>query len=472
MYRSQGFRPLSRTTPEAQNTSNAAIRAFQDALMRVEGHMRGFCLVQNGKVVAEEYCRPYEDTDKVWVYSISKSFTSTAIGIAIDEGRLALDDTVLSFFPESTPPAPSDNLRAMRVRDLLSMSTGHAQDTLLPLLASTDGDWVRAFLSLPVEYTPDTHFLYNTGATFMLSAILQRVTGEKLLDYLAPRFFTPLGFDDVEWDENPKGINTGGWGISLRLEDLAKLGQLYLDNGLYSGRRILSRQWVEQATSFHSDNAHTENQAPDWVSGYGFQFWLCQHGAFRADGAAGQFCIVMPQQNAVLAIMSETMQMQYILDAVWDVLLPRLGKMAQPSEDEVAGRTYQLDENVLGIRRVSFYFSQEAVKLVFSGASAQWTLDAGRRDWLASETELPLGFRAIIPLFAQAKQPKRISAWACWLTPDRLEINWVYRDTPHRDKLICTFSEGNVTILCPPSDAALFKKQDGICLSGTIETSI
>ncbi|MEA5048086.1 MAG: serine hydrolase [Eubacteriales bacterium] len=471
MYQSQGFSPFPRTAPEEQSTSSVAIQEFKNALLRVAGHIRGFCLVQNGNMIAEEYCRPYESGDRVWVYSISKSFTSTAVGLAIDEGLLTLDDTVLSFFPESAPSIPSENLCAMRVRDLLCMSTGHAQDTTLPLLLSADGDWVKTFLSLPVEYSPDTHFLYNTGASFMLSAILQKVTGAKLLDFLANRLFIPLGFDDVEWDENPKGINTGGWGISLRLEDLAKLGQLYLDNGLYNGRRILSRQWVEQATSFHSDNAHTENQAPDWVSGYGFQFWLCQHGAFRADGAAGQFCIVMPQQNAVLAIMSETMQMQYILDAVWDVLLPRLGKMAQPSEDEVAGRTYQLDENALGIRRVSFYFSQEAVKLVFSGASAQWTLDAGRRDWLASETELPLGFRAIIPLFAQAKQPKRISAWACWLTPDRLEINWVYRDTPHRDKLICTFSEGNVTILCPPSDAALFKKQDGICLSGTIEAS-
>ncbi|MDR1540411.1 MAG: beta-lactamase family protein [Clostridiales bacterium] len=470
MYLSQGFRPFLRTTPEEQNTPSAAVQEFSNSLLRVAGHIRGFCLVQNGKVIAEEYRKPYESGDRVWVYSVSKSFASTAVGIAIDEGLLALDDSVLSFFPESAPLTPPKNLRAMRVRDLLCMSTGHAEDTTLPILMSPDGDWIKMFLSLPVEYEPNTHFLYNTGASFMLSAILQKAAGEKLLDYLAPRLFAPLGFDDVEWDENPQGINTGGWGISLRLEDLAKLGQLYLDKGLYNGRRILSQQWVETATSFQSDNSKTDNQAPDWISGYGFQFWLCQHGAFRADGAGGQFCIVMPRQNAVLAIMSETMQMQAILDAVWGELLPRLGNMALPAENDISGRTYYMDDNELGIHQIHFSFGKEMIKLSFSGANS-CCLEAGRGCWLASETAMPLGFRAIIPMFSQASQPKRISAWSCWLDPNTLEINWVYLDTPHRDKLICTFTGGRIEIFCPPSGAALFKKQGGMRLGGAVKVS-
>ncbi|GHT53439.1 hypothetical protein FACS1894106_4290 [Spirochaetia bacterium] len=471
MYLSQGFSSFPRTTPEEQNTPSAAIQEFSDALLRVQGHIRGFCLVQNGKVIAEEYHRPYEGSDRVWVYSISKSFTSTAIGMAIDEGLLGLEDTVLSFFPESAPPEAPENLRVMRVRDLLCMSTGHEKDTTLPVLMSRDGDWIKTFLSLPVEHAPDTHFLYNTGASFMLSAILQKVSGEKMLDYLAPRLFAPLGFDNVEWDENSRGINTGGWGISVRLEDLAKLGQLYLDKGLYKGQRILSQQWVETATAFHSDNSKTDNQAPDWTKGYGFQFWLCQHGAFRADGAAGQFCVVMPEQNAVLAIMSETMQMQSILDAVWGILLPRLGKMTLPAENDISSRSYRIEDNALGIKQVNFVFGKDGIKLVFSGASTQYALEAGRGVWLAGETTVPLGYRAIIPMFAQARQPKSISAWFCWLAPNKLEINWVYRDTPHRDKLICTFTDGAAEILCPPSDAALYKKQAGICLKGTLEAA-
>lgn len=469
MYISQGFRPFPRTTPQAQNTPSVAIQQFSDALTCVEGHIRGFCLVQNGKLIEEEYRQPYEAGDRVWVYSISKSFTATAIGLAIDEGRLALDDTVLSFFPQEAPAAPPPNLSAMRVRDLLCMSTGHAQDTTVPVLMSPDGDWVKTFLSLPVEHAPDTHFLYNTGASFMLSAIVQKVTGEKMLDYLAPRLFAPLGFDNVEWDESPRGINTGGWGISVRLEDLAKLGQLYLNGGMYDGRRILSQQWVEDATRFHSDNSHTENRASDWMCGYGFQFWLCQHGAFRADGAAGQFCIVMPQQNAVLAIMSETLQMQSILDAAWSILLPRLGKTALPAEEAVLGQPYHMDENTFGLQRASFAFEEDALKLVLSGTNGDHTLRAGRGSWLAGETTVPLGFRSIIPMFAQAKQPKRISAWFYWPDANTLEINWAYRDTPHRDKLVCTFKGNRVDILCPPSDAAAYKEQAGVCLSGTSE---
>ncbi|MDR1439463.1 MAG: beta-lactamase family protein [Clostridiales bacterium] len=474
MYTSQGFRPFPRSTPEEQGTPPAAVQEFSDALLRVAGHIRGFCLVQNGKAIAEEYRQPYESGDRVWVYSISKSFAPTAVGIAIGEGLLALDDAVLSFFPESAPPAPTENLRAMRVRDLLCMSTGHAQDTTLPLLSSPDGDWIKTFLSLPVEHAPGTHFLYNNGATFMLSAIVQKTAGEKLLDYLAPRLFEPLGFDNVEWDENPRGINTGGWGISLRLEDLAKLGQLYLDKGLHGGRRILPPQWAETATSFHSDNSKAENQAPDWTRGYGFQFWLCQHGAFRADGAAGQFCVVMPQQNAVLAIMSETMQMQSILDAVWGALLPRLGKMklAPRAESGISGRAYRMDGNAFGIQRAAFVFGKDSIKLEFSGASAPCALEAGRGEWLAGETAMPLGFRAIIPMFAQAGRPKRISAWSCWLAPDTLEIIWAYRDTPHRDRLVCIFSGGRVEILCPPSDAALFKKQGAARLCGAMEAPL
>jgi CubicO group peptidase (beta-lactamase class C family) len=469
MYISQGFRAFPESTPQAQNTSPAAIEAFREAIFHVQGHIRGFCLVQNGNIIAQEYFAPYEREDRVWVYSISKSFTSTAVGMAIDEGLLSEEDPVISFFPESLPAEIPEHLRVMRVKDLLSMSTGHETDTTLPVLTSPDGDWIKTFLSLPVEHAPNTHFLYNTGASFMLSAIVQKVTGQKLMDYLAPRLFAPLGFDSVEWDESPRGINTGGWGISVRLEDLAKLGQLYLDHGVYQGKQIVSSEWVAKATSFQSDNSKTDNQAADWTKGYGYQFWMCQHNAFRADGAAGQFCVVMPEQNAVLTLMSETLQMQSILDALWTLLLPKIGKMTQPTETEISGQSYLLEDNAFGFKKVDFTFGKDTAKLVFTGDHGAHTLEAGRGNWHYGETTVPLGFRAIIPMFAQAKQPKRISAWYSWLSPDSLEISWVYRDTPHRDKLLLTFSGNGVEIICPPSDAALFKRQGIQRLVGTKE---
>jgi CubicO group peptidase (beta-lactamase class C family) len=307
---------LPRSTPEAQGVSSAGIRAFIESADREVDSMHSFMLVRHGHVVAEAWWQP-ESADKQHVlWSLSKSFTSTAVGLAVAEGKLSIDDQVLKFFPDEAPSEPSANLKAMRVRDLLTMSTGH-QD-VAPIKDKTD--WVRLFLAHPVPHKPGTHFQYNTPATYMLSAIVQKVTGQTVLDYLTPSLFDALGIEDPKWDASPEGISIGGYGLFIRTEDIAKFGQLYLQKGMWNGKQLVPRSWVEQATSKQVSNG--SDPSWDWDQGYGFQFWRCRHDAFRGDGKDGQFCIVLPEQDAVIAITANAKNMQAELNIVWDKLLP------------------------------------------------------------------------------------------------------------------------------------------------------
>jgi CubicO group peptidase (beta-lactamase class C family) len=307
---------LPRSTPEAQGVSSAGIREFVETADRQVIAMHSFMLVRHGKVIAECWWKP-EAADKPHVlWSLSKSFTSTAVGLAVAEGKLSVDDPVLNFFPQDAPAEPSDKLKAMRVRDLLTMSTGHETEARF----STNEPWVRTFLAHPVPHKPGTHFLYNTPGSHMLSAIVGRVTGQTVLAYLKPRLFEPLGIDNPEWGASPQGDTIGGYGLFLRAEDIAKFGQLCLQKGKWNGKQLVPASWVEQATSKQVSNG--SDPARDWDQGYGFQFWRCRHGAFRGDGMNGQFCIVLPHQDAVVVMTANTRDMQAQLNVVWDKLLP------------------------------------------------------------------------------------------------------------------------------------------------------
>jgi CubicO group peptidase (beta-lactamase class C family) len=315
---------LPRSTPEAQGVSSAAIREFIETADGNVSSMHSFMLVRHGHVIAESWWQP-ETPDKPHVlWSLSKSFTSTAVGLAVAEGKLSVDDPVLKFFPNDAPQEPSDNLKAMRVRDLLTMNAGHQDE----LNWRDEAHWVKAFLAHPVPHKPGTHFRYNTPATYVQSAIVQKVTGERVLEYLTPRLFEPLGIEKPKWDASPQAVSIGGYGLYLRTEDIAKFGQLYLQNGQWNGKQLLPAEWVELATSKQVSNGSNPNS--DWDQGYGFQFWRCRHNAYRGDGKDGQFCLVLPEQDVVIAITANTRDMQAQLNVVWDKLLPALESKALP----------------------------------------------------------------------------------------------------------------------------------------------
>lgn len=361
---------LPRSSPEAQGVSSAQILEFIESADKNLDSLHSFMLVRHGHVVAECWWSPYSAQAPHSLFSLSKSFTSTAVGLAIAEGKLKLNDDILKFFPDDAPAEPSNNLKSMRISDLLRMNTGHQTE---PSRAG-DQPWTKNFLSHPVPFKPGTHFLYNTSATYMLSAVVQKATNEKLINYLQPRLFEPLGIENPTWESSPQGINTGGYGLSVRTEDIAKFGQLYLQNGKWQGKQLVPESWVHAATARQTSNG--SNPKSDWDQGYGYQFWRCRHDAYRGDGAFGQFCVVLPEQDAVIAITSGVRNMQAVLDVVWDKLLPALKSAPLPS-DESAHKKLQSAVANLSLRQpesIGIATSFFGKKYVFS--TNDWKLES------------------------------------------------------------------------------------------------
>ena len=331
---------LPRSTPEAQGISSTALLGFVEEAEQKLDALHSFMIVRHGQVVAEGWWSPYAASEPHMLFSLSKSFTSTAVGLAINDGKLTVEDPLLKFFPDEAPAEPSTNLKAMRVRDLLTMSSGQHDEDIKDFPFQSEDSVVKKFLALPVAHKPGTFFVYNTPGSYMLSAIVQKVTGQSVLDYLRPRLFDPLGIENPTWEASKQGVSMGGFGLSARTEDIAKFGQLYLQKGKWQGKQLVPAAWVEDATSRHMSNGSSPTS--DWEQGYGYQFWRCRHGFYRGDGAHGQFCIVMPQYDAVVAITSGTRDMASVMNLVWDRIIPALKPSALPADraanDKLAAR--------------------------------------------------------------------------------------------------------------------------------------
>ncbi|MET9505115.1 serine hydrolase domain-containing protein [Streptomyces sp. NPDC006622] len=317
-------RALSSSTPSAQGVDASGVLAFLDAVDTagaIEPH--SLMVLRHGHVVAAGWWAPYTPDRLHLLYSLSKSFTSTAAGFAVAEGLIGLDSPVISYFPEFDADVTDPRSRAMRVRHVASMASGHEAETLDRARALDPDDLVRGFLLLPPDRDPGTVFAYNQPATYTLAAILQRVTGQSLTGYLRPRLLDPLGFGEVAWLADRTGRELGFSGLHGTTDAIARLGLLHLDRGAWEGRRLLSPEWIAEATREHIPTAGAMGEADrqDWDRGYGFQFWRSRHG-YRGDGAYGQFCLVLPEHDAVIATTAATADMQGLLDLVWEHLLP------------------------------------------------------------------------------------------------------------------------------------------------------
>ena len=312
---------LPRSAPAAQGVDAAGIDAFVAAVAPIsEIELHSLMVVRHGHVVAEHWWPPYSRSAPHLLYSMSKSFTSTALAFAVAEGSVDLDATVLSYFPEFDGLVTDDRSRAIRVRHVAAMASGHSDETIDEARAAGDGDMLLGFLRIPPDREPGTVFAYNQPCTYSLSAIIQRVSGGSLTEYLRPRLFEPLGIAPYGWRTDPLGRELGYSGLHVPTEAIAKVGQLYLRDGAWNGRRLLPAGWVAEASRSH---VATNRPDPDWDQGYGFQFWRSRHG-YRGDGAFGQFMLILPEADAVIAITSQSPDMQGLLDALWTHLLPAL----------------------------------------------------------------------------------------------------------------------------------------------------
>lgn len=333
-----------RTTPESVGIPSASIEWLLDRLEEGWTEPHGLMIMRHGKVCAEGWWSPYASGIRHGLQSHTKTYAATAVGIAYTEGLLKLTDRIVDIFADEIPENPSENLKKLTVRDVLCMGCG--MDTM----PRPSKDWVREFLATPVNHVPGTTFMYNsTGSTF-LGAIVRKLTGLGLHDYLKPRLFDKIGIDaeNLRWITMPDGMEIGGGGLFATTEDNLRLMKLYADGGVWEGERILAEDYVKLATSKQNDSA-TERAvnppAEDNFVGYGFQIWMCRpKGVYRADGAMGQFTIVFPERDMLLAITENASgstggaMPQKALDTIWEWLdsLPRAETETLPEDPEAS----------------------------------------------------------------------------------------------------------------------------------------
>jgi len=320
--------------PSTVRIDAAGVTDFIDAIdahPSIEPH--GLIIHRHGRRAFEGHWAPHAGDRRRLVYSVSKTFTGTALALAIGEGRLSLDDLVSDHLPDHVDDRSADGARRMRIRHIASMASGHDHETIMEAFGLDRADPVRAFLRIPTDREPGTVFAYNQPPVLTLATILQRLTGERLSDYLRPRLLEPLGIDAFSWTVGPQGVDLGFSGVHTNLDAVARLGQLYLDDGVWGGRRLLPEGWVADASRPQVDNPN--EPTVDWQQGYGFQLWMSRQG-YRGDGAFGQFMVVLPEQDAVVAMFSTTQDMQAVLDLMWTHLLPAMASSEGPVDDVAA----------------------------------------------------------------------------------------------------------------------------------------
>lgn len=467
---------LPRSIPEAEGVSSRSIITFLDSASASRHEFHSFMLIRHGKVIAEGWWNPYRPDLVHTLNSASKSFTSTAIGIAASEKKLSLDDKVISFFPEYLPDTVSENLSELRIKDLLSMSAGLGREPSFTVITKDD-PWVKTFLAQPVVNKPGTKYMYNSTATYILSAIISKATGENVISYLTTRLFKPLGIEGVDWETDPEGINTGGWGLRVKTEDLARFGQLYLNKGKWNGKEILPEAWVEEATSvkIHQRPDLTQEQRDslhDGLQGYCYQFWRAKNNSYQANGANGQFVVVIPEKDAVVVFTANSMDMWGEIGMIWTYLYPafqdnplpldevasgdlrkKLATLALPVpprkrneslETKISGKTISFVENERKFKGLTINFENELCKINFVNDTADFDFSFGSGKWEYGET-----LKHGPSIFSYAKNcqnglpPFKLATAYTWLDENSLELTLGYIENVQWEKIIVHFDEAD-----------------------------
>lgn len=452
---------LKRATPESQGLPSAAISAF---LTRLEAHeLHSVMVLRHGHVIAEGWWTPYQRDLPHMMYSVSKSFTATAIGFAVQEGLLKVSDRVLPDFPDHQPQGDLEKLEKLTIKDLLTMSAGHDGEP-----QPKSEDWIKDVLNWPIKDEPGSTFMYNTPATYLAGAILQRKTGQTLVEYLTPRLFEPLGIQSRTWETDPKGLNVAGWGLYLQTEELALWGQFMLQKGQCEGQQRLSESWIAEMTAAQISSG--QDQDNDWNQGYGYQVWRCRHNAYRADGAFGQFCVVMPDQDALVVMTAgEAVNTAGMLNAIWEELLPHFSAEALPENPQTqAALGQQLDAlSLKGPESTTPSENQSHLNQTFTFEKNDWGLTSLTLRHQAGETTLEwtdtLGLQKI-PVQAdgwtlseshlfqhmmwilQNLGPWPVAAQGGWTSEDTFSVRVCLVQTPFTPTITLHFEEDRVSV--------------------------
>ncbi len=509
----QRFDKLPRSTPEQEGVSSKGIVNFLNACDTSGLENHSFMMLRHGKVIAEAWWKPYGPEYKHIMYSASKTFTATAVGLAVSENKLKVTDKIISFFPYSLPDSISEYMKEMTVKDLLTMSAGQDPE---PSAWGAGGDWITHFISTEPKYKPGTVFKYNNMATFMLSAIVQQVTGETVFDYLLPRIFKPLGIRGIDWDLNPQGITMGMIGLRLRTEDLAKFGQLLLNSGVWNGKQLIPKEWIKEATAFqikNSEEPEEKRSLSDWGQGYAYQMWRGKNNTVRVDGMGGQFVVLIPDKDAIVVFTANNSNTQKQLDLMHNYLIPAIKSdkslVPNPSSHEemtkkaatlnispgfekssesdfeklVSGKEFILSENDNKIQSVYISFKDVNCTFAIKRDNAVSSIKAAEKEWLVSNTSSASllapprsNFSKSVDANYTILQPSiKVAAQYAWTEEKTLEITGRFvEETLGSETIVCKFSEQNneVRITIEPKTPARsgrrFGNRQPVVLRGTM----
>lgn len=485
----QNLDKLPRSNPESEGVTSSGIVDFINAVDTGSVELHSFIFIRHGKVIAEGWWKPYDPEYKHILYSASKTFTATAVGLAVSENRLKVTDKVISFFPYSLPDTLSEYMKILTVRDLLTMSVGQDPE---PRSMGNNGDWITSFLSTKPIHKPGTVFKYNNMATFMLSAIVQQVTGQTVFDYLRPRLFQPLAIRGMDWDLNPQGINLGMIGLRLHTEDLAKFGQLLMQGGKWNNKQLISEQWVKEATSFKIESSDQGNKLPkdknDWAQGYCYQMWRTRNNGFRLDGMGGQYVLLFPDKDAIVILTANARNTQDELNLVHNYLLPAIksDKPLPPNpeaynlavkkeqalsiklpvaavtntaiESKISGKEFLVADNEYKIQSVYFSFSNGVCNFSIKRDNQISVLKAGLNAWQITNSQyisqltpainnpsksVDASYKVLSPLV-------KVGSVYNWTDANNLEITSRYvEDNLGASTIVCTFSGPDMVTIMP-----------------------
>ena len=442
---------LPRSTPEEQGVPSKALVALFDSLHALPlTDMHAVVVMRHGRVIGEMYPKPYAPEYRHTMYSCSKTFVGIAVGLAIEDNRLRLDDRVAVIFPELLPNSVSKDLADMTVRHLLTMASGVKPDWNM---RSRGTEWIRTFLSKPVK-EPGTQYAYDSMVSYMLAAVVQKVTGKKLTEYLQERVFTPMNVTEWAWEESPEGVNTGGWGVHIQPESLAKFGQLILNEGRWEGKQLVPAEWIREMCKKHRETGREV---------YGYHIWHCggHDGAVRADGALGQYVISVLDKDMVVVMTEATLgngRDQRRL--IWDVLLPQIQDEPLPANKkdyqkllkkqdsyklaEVKGKassafalnwknkTIELGKNTFGWKSLKLNFDKKLVTMTVTETSGRsYELPFGYQQWMTTTFDAYPPY-SITPIdrFKGLEGPYYASGSYAWISKEELQlkvhyVNWV-----------------------------------------------
>lgn len=314
---------FERVTPESAGIMSEDMEWLLDRLESGFTEPHGLMIMRHGKVCAEGWWSPYAPGIRHGLQSHSKTYAATAVGIAYTEGLVGLDERIIDIFPEEAPEHPSEYLKELTVHHVLCMGCGMDE------MPGASKSWIRDFLHTPVVHKPGTTYMYNSVGSSLLAAIVVKKTGMGMHEYLKTRLYDKIGIfsDNHVWMKMPDGCEVGGGGLFATTEDNLRLMKLYADGGVWEGERILAEDFVQRATTLQNESASEESKNPpakDNFVGYGYQIWMCRpKGVYRADGAMGQFTIVVPDMDMIIAITENAAGAhwaQSTLDTMWEFL--------------------------------------------------------------------------------------------------------------------------------------------------------